>query len=123
MGTREGRGVVVAMGSGCEEAGRLSCNQVATCHPELRCELHICERTVVRCLADLHNGRTDIPALSVIQRCVTVIAPSLLVAVQTYDDKLTLQSACRQFRQMSERLLPKIPNGVSATDTQFAFNA
>jgi hypothetical protein len=123
MRTKEQRALLATMRSLSEEAALLSCNQVATCHPELRCELHIFERTVVRCLADLHNGRTDIPALSVIQRCVTVIAPSLLAAVQTYDDKLTLQSACRQFRQMSERLLPKIPNGVSATDTQFAFNA
>jgi hypothetical protein len=45
----------------------------------------------------------------------------LLEAVQTYDDKLTLQSACRQFRHMSEKLSPRMPDGLSA-ETQFAFN-
>jgi hypothetical protein len=120
--TSEQRALLATMRSLSEEAALLSCSQVATRHPELRCELHIFERAVVRCLADLHHGRTGAPALSVIQRCVTVIAPPLLAAVQTYDDKLTLQSVCRQFRQMSHRLLPKIPNGVSATNLQFAFN-
>ena len=123
MRTKEQRALLATMRSLSEEAALLSCNQVATCHPELRCELHIFERAVVRCMADLHNGRTDIPALSVIRRCVMVIAPSLLAAVQTYDDKLTLQSACRQFRQMSERLLPRISSGVSAPETLFAFNS
>ena len=120
--TMEQRALLATMRSLSEEAALLSCSQVATCHPELRCELHIFERTVVHSLADLHHGRTGAPALSVIQRCVKVIAPPLLAAVQTYDDKLTLQSVCRQFRQMSQRLAPKIPNGASATDTQFAFS-
>ena len=120
--TKEQRARLVAMRSLSEEAAILSCSQIATCHPELRCELHIFERTVVRCLADLHHGRSGGAALSVIQRCVRVTAPSLLATVQTYDDKLTLQSVCRQFRQMSQRLLPRISNGVPATDTQFAFN-
>jgi len=122
MRTKEQHALLATMRSLGEEAALLSCNQVATGHPELRCELRIFERTVVRCLADLHHGRTGVPGLSVIQRCVTVIAPSLLAAVQTYDDKLTLQSVCRQFRQMSERLFPKVPNTVSATNNRFAFN-
>jgi hypothetical protein len=45
------------------------------------------------------------------------------VAVQTYDDKVTLQSVCRQFRHMSQRLLEKIPTASSTADTQFAFNS
>ncbi len=120
--TKEQRALLATMRSLSDEAALLSCSQVATRYPELRCELRIFERTVVRCLADLHHGRAAAPALSVIRRCVTVIAPSLMTAVQTYDDRLTLQSVCRQFRQMSERLLPIIPNGVSETNTQFAFN-
>jgi hypothetical protein len=120
--TKEQRALLATMRGLSEEAALLGCSQVATHHPELRCELHIFERTVVRCLADLHHGRSGAPALSVIQRCVMVIAPPLLAAVQTYDDKLTMQSACRQFRQMSQRLLPKIPSGAWATDTQFAFD-
>jgi hypothetical protein len=122
MRANEQRALLARMRNLSEEAALLSCNQVATSHPELRCELQIFERTIVRCLADLHHGRAGAPSLSVIQRCVTVIAPSLLAAVQTYDDKLTLQSACRQFRHMSEKLSPRIPDGLSA-ETQFAFNA
>jgi hypothetical protein len=105
-----------------EEATLMSCSEVANRHPELRCELHIFERTVVRCLADLHHGRPGAPALSMIQRCVTVIAPPLLAAVQEYDDKITLQSVCRQFRHMSQRLLPKIAENPLTADTQFAVN-
>jgi hypothetical protein len=104
-----------------EEVTLLSCSEVANRHPELRCELHIFERTVVRCLADLHHGRPGAPALSLIQRYVTVVAPPLLTTVQAFDDKLTLQSACRQFRHMSQRLLPDIGNG--SPETQFALNA
>jgi type II secretory pathway pseudopilin PulG len=118
--TSQQRAQLATMRSLSEEAALLSCSQVATSHPELRCELRIFERTVVRCLADLHHGRSGAPALPVIQHCVKVVAPTLLAAVQTYDDKLTLQSVCRQFRQTSERLTPRIPNGVSAPDTQFA---
>jgi len=115
----EQRASLATMRSLSEEAALLSCSQVASSHPELRCELRIFERAVVHCLADLHHGRSGAPSLSVIQRCVTVVAPPLLAAVQTYDDKLTLQSVCRQLRQMSERLLPR---AASATDTQFALN-
>jgi len=122
MRTKEQRALLATMRGLSDEVALLSCSQVATRYPELRCELHIFERTVVRCLADLHHGRAGVPALSVIQRCVTVIAPSLVTAVQTYDDKLTLQSACRQFRQMSQRLLPRIHDGASAADTQFALD-
>jgi hypothetical protein len=100
--TREQLALLATLRSLSEEAALIGCSQVATRHPELRCELHIFERAVVRCLADIHHGRTGAPALSVIQRCVKVVAPSLLVAVQTYDDKLTLQSACRQFGEMSQ---------------------
>jgi hypothetical protein len=124
--TEQQRLALATMRSLSDEAALLSCSQVANAHPELRCELHIFERTVVHCLADLHHGRAGAPALAVVQRCVRVIAPPLLVAVQTYDDKLTLQSVCRQFRRMSERLLPEIPNSqipnsLSATDTHSAF--
>jgi hypothetical protein len=122
MRTKDQRARLATMRSLAEEAALLGCSQVATCHPELRCELHIFERTVVRCLADLHHGRTGAPALSAIRRCVTVIAPALLAAVQMYDDKVTLQSVCRQFRQMSQRLLPRIRDDASSTDAQLAFN-
>jgi hypothetical protein len=121
--TQEQRALLATMRRLSEEAAFLSCSEIATRHPELRCELHIFERTVVRCLADLHHGRAGAPALSLIQRCVTVIAPPLLVAVQTYDDKVTLQSVCRQFRQMSQRLMANVPDGILATDTQFALNS
>jgi hypothetical protein len=115
--TRDQRAQLATMRSLSEEAALLSCSQVASCHPELRCELRIFERTVIRCLADLHHGRTGAPALPVVQRCVTVLAPPLLAAVQTYDDKHTLESVCRQFRQMSERLLPEIPDAFARSDT------
>ena len=96
-----------------EEASLLSCSEVASRHPELRCEVHIFERAVVRSLADLHHGRSGTPALSMIERFVTVTAPQLLKAIQIYDDKVTLQNVCRQFRLMSQQLLPKVPNAVS----------
>jgi len=118
--TGEQRALLATMRSLSEEAALLGCSQIATRHPELRCELRIFERTVVRCLADLHHGRAGAPALSVVQRCVRVIAPPLLATAQTYDDRLTLQSVCRQFRQMSQRLLPETANGVSGPDTECA---
>jgi hypothetical protein len=106
-----------------EDAVLLSCSQLATRHPELRCELHIFERAVVRSLADIHHGRPGAPPLALIHRYVTEMAPSLLRAVQEYDDKLTLQGVCRQFRRMSQRLLPRTAEADSAPDTQFAFSS
>jgi hypothetical protein len=120
--SKEQQETLATMRSLSEEVALLTCSEVANRHPELRCELHIFERTVVRCLADAHHGRAGAPSLSTIQRCVRVIAPPLLVAVQTYDDKVTLQSVCRQYRHMSQRLLPKIAGNDLAADTQFAFN-
>jgi len=118
----EQQAALATMRSLSEEVTLLSCSELANRHPELRCELHIFERTVVRCLADAHHGRPGAPSLSTIERCVKGIAPPLLEAMQTYDDKVTLQSVCRQFRHMSERLLPKIANSDLGGDTQFARN-
>jgi hypothetical protein len=121
--SREQEAALATMRNLSEEAALLTCSELANRHPELRCELHIFERAVVRCLADAHHGRKGAPSLTTIHRCVTVIAPQLLTAVQTFDDKLTLQSACRQFRHMSQRLLPKIAGSSDVgLDTQFAFN-
>lgn len=105
-----------------EEAVLLSCSELANRHPELRCELRIFERAVVRSLADLHHGRPGAPSLPLIYRYVTEMAPSLLRAVEEYDDKVTLQGVCRQFRRMSQRLLPRTPESELAPDTQFAFS-
>jgi hypothetical protein len=120
--TQQQQALVATMRSLSEEATFLSCSEIAARHPELRCEVHIFERTVVRCLADVHRGRAAVRDLSLIQRYVIEIAPQLLAAVQTYDDKVTLQGACRQFRLMSQKLLARSDNGVQAPDTQFAFN-
>lgn len=123
MRAQQQRAKLATMRSLSEEVALLSCSEIAARHPELRCELHIFERTVVRCLADAHHGRAGAPDLSLIQRCVTEIAPPLLVAVQTYDDKVTLQGVCRQFRQMSQRLLPRVHNGPPSSETHFAFSS
>jgi hypothetical protein len=120
---QEKQAVLATMRDLSEEVTLLSCSEVANSHPELRCELHIFERTVVRCLADLHHRRPGAPNLATMERCVTVLAPQLLAAVKEFDDKLTLQSACRQFRHMSQRLLPKLANTDQAADTQFALNS
>ena len=105
-----------------EDAVLLSCSQIAVRHPELRCELRIFERAVVRSLADIHHGRPSAPPLLLIHRYVTEMAPSLLKAVQEYDDKLTLQGVCRQFRRMSQRLLPRTAEADAGPNTEFAFN-
>jgi hypothetical protein len=106
-----------------EEVTLLGCSQIAVRHPELQCELRIFERSVIRSLADIHHGRLHTTSLSVIQRLVTAKAPALLEALNTYDDKLTLQSVCRQFRHMSERLLPQAPASVPSAETLFAIAA
>ena len=118
----EKQAVLATMRDLSEEVTLLSCSEVANSHPELRCELHIFERTVVRCLADLHHRRPGAPTLATIERCVTVVAPQVLATVKEFDDKLTLQSACRQFRHMSQRLLPRLDSTAPAVDTQFALN-
>jgi hypothetical protein len=115
--------VLTTMRNVSEDAALLSCSELATRHPELRCELRIFERAVVRSLADIHHGRHGAPALAVVERCVSVLAPALLKAVQDYEnDRITLQSVCRQFRQMSHMLLPKTRDAASTQDTQFAFS-
>ena len=106
-----------------EEAQLLGCSQIAVRHPELQCELRIFERAVLRSLADIYHGRQHATPLSVIQRFVTTKAPALLEAVTIYDDKLTLQSVCQQFRLMSQRLLPQAPATLPRADTLFAVSA
>jgi len=103
-----------------EEVTLLGCNQIAVRHPELQCELRIFERAVIRSLADIHHGRAHTTPLSVIERFVTDKAPALLEALNTYEDKLTLQSVCRQFRHMSERLLPQAPASIPSAQTLLA---
>jgi len=105
-----------------EEAQLLGCSQIAVSHPELQCELRIFERAVLRSLADIHHGRRHAPPLSVIERFVTTKAPALLEALKIYDDKLTLQSVCQQFRLMSQRLLPQAPATFPPTETLFAMS-
>jgi hypothetical protein len=101
-----------------EEAALLGCSEIAARHPELRCELRIFERAVMRSLADIHHGRLHAIPLSVIQRLVTVNAPALLETVKEYDDRFTVQNVCQQFRRMSQRLLPQAPV-VRPADTTF----
>src|ERR1700751_668020 len=84
--TSEQQAALATMRSLSEEVALLSCSELANRHPELRCELHIFERTVGHRLADAHHGRPGAPSLSAIQRCVRLTAPPLLQAVQTYDD-------------------------------------
>jgi len=97
-----------------EEAALLSCSQVRPVIPSCAVSFTF-QRTVSAawrtCTTD--EPRPSLvghPALRESQR------PPLLAAVQTYDDKLTLQSVCRQFRQMSQRLHQKSPRR-SATNT------
>jgi hypothetical protein len=103
-----------------EEAQLLGCSQIAASHPELQCELRIFERAVLRSLADIYHGRQRATPLSVIERFVTTTAPALLEALRIYDDKLTLQSVCQQFRLMSQRMLPQAPATFPPTETVFA---
>jgi hypothetical protein len=103
-----------------EEAQLLGCSQIAVSHPELQCELRIFERAVLRSLADIYHGRQHATLLSVIERFVTTKAPALLEALRIYDDKLTLQSVCQQFRLMSQRLLPQAPATFPPTENLFA---
>jgi hypothetical protein len=103
-----------------EEAQLLGCSQIAVSHPELQCELRIFERAVLRSLADLYHGRRHATPLPVIERFVTTRAPALLEALRIYDDKLTLQSVCQQFRLMSQRLLPQAPASFPPAETLFA---
>ncbi len=103
-----------------EEVTLVGCNEIAVRHPELQCELRIFERAVIRSLADLHHARPHATPLSVIERFVIAKAPALLDALKTYDDKLTLQSVCQQFRLMSQRLLPQAPASIPSAETLFA---
>lgn len=105
-----------------EEAQLLGCSQIAVSHPELQCELRIFERAVLRSLADIYHGRQRATPLSVIERFVTTTAPALLEALRIYDDKLTLQSVCQQFRLMSQRLLPQAPATFPPRETLFAMS-
>ena len=106
-----------------EEVTLLGCSQIAVRHPELQCELRIFERAVIRSLADLHHGRAHTTPLSVIQRFVTEKAPALLQALNTYDDRLTLEGVCRQFRHMSQKLLPDAPTSMPRAETLFAVSS
>jgi len=90
-----------------EEVELLVCDKVAVEYPELRRQLHIFERAVMRALASAHHGRAGAAPLCVIQRYVRETAPTLLAAVKEYGDPLTLQGVCRHFQLMSQRLLPQ----------------
>ena len=105
-----------------EEAQLLGCSPIAVRHPELQCELRIFERAVLRSLADIYHGRQHAIPVAVIERFVTTKAPALLEALKIYDDKLTLQSVCQQFRLMSQRLLPQAlaPASFPSAETLFA---
>jgi hypothetical protein len=105
-----------------EEAQLLGCSQIAVSHPELQCELRIFERAVLRSLADIYHGRQHATPLSVIERFVTTKAPALLEALKIYDDKLTLQSVCQQFRLMSQRMLPQAPASLPSAAALFAMS-
>jgi hypothetical protein len=104
-----------------DDVGLLACNSLGTTHPELRCELHIFERAVVRSLADLHHARACAAPLALIQRFVKVKAPALLATLNTCEDSLTLQSICRQFKFMSHRLMQRSHASAPANETLFAF--
>lgn len=105
-----------------EEAQLVGCSQIAVSHPELQCELRIFERAVLRSLADIYHGRQHTTPLAVIERFVTTKAPALLEALRVYDDKLTLQSVCQQFRLMSQRLLPQAPASFPRAQALFSMS-
>lgn len=99
--------LLAAMRALSEEAELLACTEMTVQYPELRRQLHIFERAVVRALANGHHGRPGAVPLSVIQRYVRETAPSLLAALREYGDPLTFQGVCRQFQVMSQRLVPE----------------